>query len=300
MENKGNDIKERQNEPEFIQLLKAKSVAYDTADFWQNVDIAIVVMGMLIPFVKFFFPDFKEFAYILLGWGFVSFGISFIWDNRRKSNAKTGAKIQQEFDNKLFKLGLDVELIADDTAKLSKKYKKDVTKLNDWYSSMLTPEVNQNTAVLLCQRTNLLWSKGLREKLIMSFVWVGVIYYAIILLVGCITSMMLLDFLMVFVAPSLSMIKFIVKSYDKQTEIVNLIDKQLTKADDLLKQYINHGIEPEKNELISIQNGILELRQKPEVLPYHLYKFYRKYNEEVTDDSVQLYVKQILNKQNSK
>jgi hypothetical protein len=134
--------------------------------------------------------------------------------------------------------------------------------------------------------------------MIMLFVWFGLAYYFLILTVGCYANMQLIVFLLSFVAPSLSLIKFVIKQYDKQSELVKSCEVQLEKASNLLNTYIHNGIEPREEELIDIQNEIYINRQKPEVLPYWLYKKTKKIFQELTDSAAKEYIKKIIATQN--
>ncbi|WP_347841554.1 S-4TM family putative pore-forming effector [uncultured Draconibacterium sp.] len=125
-----NNIQTNQNKADFIRLLKAQRVAYSIAKRCMSVEVIILLISIIFPILLIFFPDLVEQSLvIILSGGLVI--LSVLLNNLMKNRTNVAAKIQEEFDTKLFNLtwnsllcgsnAIDQETNAKENAKWDKK-----------------------------------------------------------------------------------------------------------------------------------------------------------------------------------
>jgi len=132
-----NDITSRQNNPNFIELLKAQRIAYSQCKRFQIFDVVSVIIAILFPLLTLKFPNYQN--------TFNAFGV--IWtasylitEVYRKNKTTQGAIIQEQFDTELYNLKWNEVLCKDKTSidtiqELASKYSKN--DLANWYSTKI-------------------------------------------------------------------------------------------------------------------------------------------------------------------
>ncbi len=295
MENTKNDIKLRQNEPEFIRLLKAQRVAYSIAKRYTTVDQIFILLAILMPLFNFLDVS-DSFKSSLTVWGLLWLGLSFLFDFMEKKMTEKGADIQEEFDNNLFNLPQSSSqqtknYRGEDITKLSAKYKKE--DLKDWYNLDEIEFLKPNLAALVCQRYNCSWDTELRKSYNKLAIIFAIVYYAIMIGVVFYMDLSFRDFIMVFFLPSSALLKFAINNYVKQTEKIKKTDKQLTKIEDLLDVFKEHKVVPTTDEIRKIQDAIYNARKKGSQIPNWFYNLTKKTVEYVSKETVDGIVKEM-------
>ena len=295
MENTKNDIKKRQNEPEFIRLLKAQRVAYSIAKRYTTVDQIFILLAILMPLFNFLDVS-DSFKSSLTVWGLLWLGLSFLFDFMEKKMTEKGAGIQEEFDNNLFNLPQSSSqqtknYRGEDITKLSAKYEKE--DLKDWYNLDEIEFLKPNLAALVCQRYNCSWDTELRKSYNKLAIIFAIVYYAIMIGVVFYMDLSFRDFIMVFFLPSSALLKFAINNYVKQTEKIKKTDKQLTKIEDLLDVFKEHKVVPTTDEIRKIQDAIYNARKKGSQIPNWFYNLTKKTVEYVSKETVDGIVKEM-------
>ena len=128
---------------------------------------------------------------------------------RQKTLASRAATIQEEFDANLFGLPWNYILVGNKIAKeivleADREYKGDRKGLQNWYTDI--PQVKDASLnILLQQRANLLWDRRLRIKYARLLTLTITIILTFEIGFCIYTKKMLLDFLIQFIAPSMSL-----------------------------------------------------------------------------------------------
>lgn len=169
-----NDIPQRQNEPEFTNLLSAYSRAYDDSAWYGSWQTGLAVgAALLIPAVNAFVPAFHPWG-ALIGIA-ILLADAFFLEKAVKKNQELGAKLQELFDTRLFGLPWndvrargrpDPEVIAGLTAAFMEKHagdQKRLDRMKDWYPKA-AGTVPIEYGRLICQRASMWWDEDLRRR----------------------------------------------------------------------------------------------------------------------------------------
>ncbi len=153
-----NTLLERQNDIEFLKLLKASSVAYKKAKSWEiRITYFFILLAFAYPVTYVVFKDEEVRFYLLLCSFILTIAIQLFY-NTFKGNTSRGAILKEEFDVELFGLPWKSTIKKTDhkeVSRLSKQYKGG--KIEDWYSTSLSSLVPPNISVAVCQYSNTAW-----------------------------------------------------------------------------------------------------------------------------------------------
>lgn len=280
-----NEIVTRQNNPYFIELLKAQRVAYSQCKRFQFFDVVSIIIAISFPLLIVEFPKCQNTINAFGVLWTVSYLLTEVY---RKNKTTQGAIIQEQFDTDLFNLKWNNVLCKDkisiDTIKkLSVKYSKD--DLTNWYSSKISKNIPNELATLLCQRINFSWEVNQRQKFINALTTIAISYYGVYLFIGIKNNIGFFD-LLVFLSPSISFLVYSVmniislKSHVKsKNETLNYIDNEISK-------FKFTGAIPSTDTLRQIQNVVFMERIVPEKIPDWFYRLSKSKNENFIDDLV--------------
>ena len=280
-----NNINQLQNEKKFIEYLKAQRVAYSQCKTYQILDIISVVISITLPLIGIYKSELVNvFGAIGVVWTIVYL----VAESFRKSKAKQGAKIQEQFDTELYGLPWNevlckTKINRDLQTELSSKYKGN--DLKDWYSKEIGSELPQEVAILLCQRINFSWELNLRKKYVSFLIISIVFYYGIFLFVAALENTGLYDIL-ILLAPSISFLIYGVQNISALRSHIKSKHDALNLIDSKLEEYKSNKIIPKTDELRQVQDLIYTERIVPEKIPDWFYKTFRTKNETRIDDLI--------------
>lgn len=276
-----NEIQVTQNKVEFIQLLTAQRNAYSKAKKYQIIEVIALLLSIALPFRTMFDKNLTKNLFLF---GFIWLLFYLTLEYFRKKRILQGAKIQEEFDTRLFKLPWNT-IKCDNKVKSETKVKladKDQSgDFKNWYSTEITNEIPHNIAVLLCQRINCSWELDLRRKFLFFLLSLAFIYYLIMVLFSIYTDYNIYEFLL-FISPSSAFIVYIIKNgrafknqYDRKNNVLEKIDGIL--------EGLPEGSLPSIETLRQLQDEIFQSRIVSENIPDWFYKRFKNNNENMTD-----------------
>jgi hypothetical protein len=261
------NINSNQNEKHCLSLLAAQRVIYKEAKKLRTIRvIGSFGFTILAPITILLIPDFK------IGFG-ITGGIwtiiGFLLSNRESNKVKEAALIQEEFDTYTFDLdwnniqcGTKVsnEIIHSSASKYFDK-----TDLLNWYGDLTG--ISNNLAILICQRSNLVWDWRLRKQ----FAWTIIIFILVVFGIGIGVALYgeltVATYLIAILLPSASAfilsIKEIKEHYDS-AKSKELLEK---KINSIWEKSMTTFIPPSKLDLRQVQDRIFQLRINTALIP---------------------------------
>lgn len=285
-----NNIVELENSQVHINQLKAARHLYTKAGCYS---ISYMVFCAFIPVVisigrMFFSPDNHFALNAMMAYGVIALVAGFILESKVSKHRKLAAKIQQLFDSEVFEMEWNshlwgtkpsLENISDNIGNLPDK------DFKNWYDPLLKG-LDRIEAILVCQRTNLVYDSKLRKRynsIIDIIAWSALV---VILIIGFYKNEGMQTAIVFIGVPLVPIIKWIVS-----TRKQNLDDIEACES---LKSFIDYCIEKlRKNQrsinegtLYRIQDGIYHHRKTAFKIPDWLYNRMRNSQEERTHTMV--------------
>lgn len=291
-----NTIITDQNKPEFIQLQQAQRVANTISKRCAIAEHILISVSIVMPFVVMFKSDLNSQSLIII-LSAALIVISILLDNYERIRTSIAAKIQEEFDTRLFQIEWN-DLLCEDKVenetiiRLAKKYQE--FDLKNWYSTQISAELDHELAVLFCQKSNVFWDKDLRKKYNFLLYTGLASYYLIFFIIGYIKNLQFENFTLL-ILPSFTFLKFQVKLITNQNQIIRKKERINEKINRLFDNYIVTKIKPEKIELRNLQNAIFTLRNSANKIPDWFYKMFKDSFEALTDESIKMKITEITN-----
>lgn len=211
-----------------------------------------------------------------------------VFDNIRKSKLSIGAKIQEHFDTVLFDIQWNSTLCRDkisiDTiTELANDY--DENDLKNWYSLEITPNLDKNIAVILCQRINLSWENILKFKYSKALLTCVIPYYSIILRIVISINYGVFD-TMKLISPTIPFLVYGVQNFYNVKSQRDTKRQLIQDNDNELNDYNNARILPAETILRNIQDVIYNERNRIEKTPDWFYKIHKQKFENRTDEVI--------------
>lgn len=158
-----NEITIRQNQPLFIELLKAQRVLYSESSKLPSIKIIEIALSFLLPYIALFNSTLEKYLVIT---GVVLTILYYLTKRKLKNKKKIAANIQEQFDTQLFGISwndiLCEKKIPENIIKVYAQKCND--EMDGWYTSKITTNITRDKAVLLCQLENLSWQLNLRNR----------------------------------------------------------------------------------------------------------------------------------------
>lgn len=280
-----NRITQRQNEPKFIEYLKAQRVAYSQCKTYQVFDLISILMAIVLPIIGMYKSDIVNY---LGAFGVLWTIIYLVTENYRKKKTEQGAKIQEQFDTELFEIPWNEILCkskvnTDTCIDLAKEY--DGNDLSNWYSLEVDSSLPKSIAVILCQRINFSWELKLRKRYVTFLIILLVAYYGIFIGFFVAKNIGFYDILLL-IAPSLSFLIYGVQNSLSLKNHIKSKNETLSQIDGILNNYSENQEMPTDSTLRQIQDIIYTERTVPEKVPDWFYKLSKSKNENRTDNII--------------
>lgn len=278
-----NKLLSSQNDPEFIKLLKASSVAYTKAKNGEKtITYFLIFLAFAYPISYILIGD-ESIKLILFGCSFLLTVFVQLFTNIFKGNTSKGAIYKEEFDTKLFKLPWKSTLKKPELSEISKfslQYKG--KEIQDWYSPNLSETIPYNLSVAVLQHLNTSWDIELRvvyRRWISSFIvaytlalWIFLIYNN----VDGRTIFSIYFSILSFYTHLITLIRGHSSAIEKRKNIsINL--------DDIIRN--NKAITIE--ELRDIQDDIYYTRQESAKVPNFFFRWYKKQMDAIAEDYIE-------------
>lgn len=281
-----NDITTRQNNPNFIELLKAQRVAYSQCKKFQIFDVVSIIIAILFPLLTLKYPSYQN---AINAFGVLWTASYLLTEVYRKNKTTQGAIIQEQFDTELYDIKWNEVLCKDkaniDTIQdLASKYSKN--DLHNWYSTKIDNKLPNEISILLCQRINFSWEISQRQKFVTFLSIIAILYYGIYIVIGFKNNVGFFD-LLVMLSPSISFLVYSVlnvislRSHVKsKNETLKFIDRELEN----FKQ--SRATLPKTETLRQIQDVVFTERTVPEKVPDWFYRLNKSKNENFIDNLI--------------
>lgn len=285
-----NNIKENQELPQNLLLLKAQRVIYATAKKiyrWQlTVTIIIVVILNFLKLTQKDFTDIDLTPYIALASVSITlFDLLFLsgYLSKFKTN---GAKVQELFDCRIYNMEWNETNSGDMPEnwvieEAEKNYVHNPkAPVTNWYHIDLDG-LKHEQAILRCQETNLEYDRKLRFHFKNDCIIICLVIVVCSFIIATIVNASLKGYLTNFIAPTLPLIVILIKLIlDNQKAVKSL--EEVRKAARKLRNSEN----PSMNQLRQVQDKLYCSRKDSTLIPENYYQYRRTKLEESTKSNV--------------
>ena len=266
---------QNQNSVEFLRLLAAQKQLYLDAKKIGNIrffaSLGISIAGPLLIINN---PDTRiwmSIASVLL-----TIVVTVVLKNLQKSKVINAATIQEQLDTELFGISWNYMLVGNKIPReiiidADRRFSGNRSKLSDWYPDV-SHSYSKEMAIILCQRTNLVWDWRLRER----YAWVlGALtaIYGIILIAVC-WNKIVVDAIAQLILPSFPLLMLGFESTIGHLEVAN---KKESKEQFITSLYEGGlaGNYITMEQCRQIQDFIYLMRTRDILVPEFWYCFFR-------------------------
>lgn len=269
-----NPVPSRQNEPQFMQLLRARSETYRRATRLQVIQIIVTVaVPVVSAVIGLIFPHVRPYvAMIAIAVTLIDIAVL---DRAMKRRLKTAALICEEFDCKLLEIPWnrfaagkrpEHEIITS----AERDWSDGDDKLLNWYPAAvgLAP---MHLARIICQRTNLWYDATLRERYGDLLLMAAVVIVIGLVSAGLAANLPFADFVVTILAPCAPLLSWALRDAFKQRDAADAQKTARSEAEALWDLAITGGCA--ENECArrsrEFQNTIFQRRvANPLILPF--------------------------------
>nr|WP_315384356.1 S-4TM family putative pore-forming effector [uncultured Sphingomonas sp.] len=269
-----NAIPTRQNEPQFMQLLRARSEIYRGATLLLIIQFVVTVaVPVVSAVIGLIFPTVRPYvAMVAIAVTLIDIAVL---DRTMKRRLKVAALICEEFDCHLldmpwnrFIAGKHPEHETITSAERNWPHGDD--KLLNWYPAVvgLAP---MHLARIVCQRTNLWYDATLRERYGNLLLMVAVIIAGGLILAGLVANLPFADFVVTVLAPCAPLLSWALRDAFKQRDAADAQKTARSEAEALWYLAITGGCAENECARLSreFQNTIFQRRvANPLILPF--------------------------------
>ena len=278
-----NNIIELENRPEHIRQLKAARRLYTKAGYYST---AYIIFCVLIPIIisigRIFFHSVVPIVlHILMAYSLVALIVGFILESQNSKCRKVAAKIQQLFDSEVLGLEWNIHLwgktpsledVNDNIGNLPDE------EFVDWYNPQIE-SLNQIEAILICQRTNLVYDSKLRKRYNSIIDGIAWSFLIIILFVAFYKNEGIQTAIVFVGVPLVPIIKWFLATRKQNLEDINRCETLKSFIDDCLEKTKKNPIAINECTLYRIQDGIYRHRKVAFKIPDFLYNYMRNNQE---------------------
>lgn len=273
-----NEIYIEQNKPENLKLICAFRQSYYTAKRLLLAQIYItVILTVCFSTAKFLLTliDIDFAAYAVIYSVFVVIVDFFILQPMISSKRTEGAKIQEEFDNNLFKLPWNKILVGkkvekEDIDLLHDKYVSrlhgNIEKCKDWYPEEYKV-LEMNRAVLSCQKTSLVYDIRLRKRFKVLIVRNTILLSLLVTTLCLVKDLSMNSFLVYVVLPLLPVVVLAKKLHMEHEKSIKASSDLKSMIDDIQAKHEEITID----DLKAVQTKIYSNRKDSALIPEKLY-----------------------------
>lgn len=277
---KMNNITNRQNEKEMLDLLKARDVLGSRAKWVQGIMVCVTLM---LPIAGIYASTSMPVAkpFVVFAALFVSLFDLALVDRWLKSQVKVDARLAEEFDCAVLELDQNPFMTGnpvppEDIIEAAEKINKEkAAEKPDWYPVNVAPLV-QHQARLVCQRSNLHWDKSQRT-LYRWILWVVAVCAGVAVgIVSLLVNPNLTD-LVLAVTPLTPYVLWMMRENIRHSDTITLVDRLEREADALLNKAVA-GM-PEKELTLrsrELQDAIYHHRASNPLVFDWVYKYKRQ------------------------
>lgn len=293
-----NKIIEHQNDQTILDKLSAQRNLYDEAKRLRGLRFSLgVVLVVCLSVARFLLPDNETLELALVIVSVVALVAEPLLESFIGKKRTLAAQIQQRLDNALYGFDWDDcvcgkepsdEIICDN------KDEVPADNLKNWYEVSIGDVEDENVAILLCQRENILYDSGLRNRYVTLSACIAAVLGAGVLVLSFVKGWDLMHFLVFGVIPAIPIAEWFITIFQD-----NSVDKEhLGNLEDLVREETAKALDRDriaKRTLQKIQNLLFLHRKSGYLIPGWFYCLNRNKSEKRAAYSV----KEFLAKYNS-
>lgn len=279
-----NDIITNENKALNIDRLAAQRKLYSKAKNYSNAILWLcVIVPIAFSFAKVVAKSIPEVAQAAIIYSFFATFLKYLLSGYQSENRNLASRIQQLFDCELFHLEWNEALcgakpIPEEVYNAQKGASRN--KLENWYEPIIAT-LSHDYAVLVCQRTNVVYDHGIRK----SFGCIVNIVFAFSIIIiftsGLLLKTNMWNWFLNTVIPMMPIIAWYLDLHKQNKSNLSALNKLQTLIDgSLIKAEAGEAIET--TSLQNIQNFMYMHRNTSYTIPDWVYKMKRDSSEAAT------------------
>lgn len=295
-----NPIKERQNSPEMIRLLRARRAIYGNVQRVQRTYFGVIfLLPTLALTAALFLPSAKGLvAFVAF---FVGLSDATLLDWWKKKRIKVAARIQEQFDCEVldipwnqFTAGKKVE--PEEISEFNSKNFSDrvAQQLRDWYPDNIQ-DLDLPKARLVCQRTNLWYDCQLRSRYRKVIVFVAVVYFLGSLVFF--SDYSIAKFTLSILVPFGPYLTWTAREFHRQRDTSNVVERLLTEINSSLEGFSK--LDRPEARARELQDAIFSHRSGSPLVSPLIYRFGRAERERQMRDGAQAFIEKVRRSEES-
>ncbi len=290
---KGQEILEKQNQEESLEMLLAQRKLYSQAKVLQYI---LVCCCGLIPITISILDNYTALALENTWWYVLYIVIITIGElcleHFINSQKQIAVSIQEKFDLSLYNLPQNPTLhmphcLNEFIRKYSKRARKnpeDIHLVRNWYSQEISI-LSTNIAILYCQKENIDYDQKIKKRYSYIQSLISILTCLILLMIALLNDLSIKKVLIEVLLPSLPIIIFTYREHQRVKESIDNLNK-LQNIIEGLTLDCSIETEVEESKLRQIQDGIFNNRLYSPLVPDWLYKLLRWDTEDEMDYSI--------------
>ena len=183
-----NKIIEHQNDQTILDKLSAQRNLYDEAKRLRGLRFSLgVVLVVCLSVARFLLPDNETLELALVIVSVVALVAELLLESFIGKKRTLAAQIQQRLDNALYGFDWDDCVCGkepSDEIVCDKKDDVPADILKNWYDVGIGDVEDENVAILLCQRENISYDSGLRNRYVTLSAWIAAVLGAGVLVLS--------------------------------------------------------------------------------------------------------------------
>jgi hypothetical protein len=298
MASTSSNIGQRQDEPELLRFLRARSQIYRWAERWQWMQlllmVAVPIVGSVYGSIN---PDAR--SYVAGIAALMAIFDVVIMDRRYRKLIRLAAKAAEAFDVALFRLpwskaAAGAQLDAEYVSTADRKWRGDEGKLRGWYP-VSVDRAPIDVARIICQRTNAWYDAELRRFYANLLAGVACLVVAGLIIFGIVQDLKVTDLLVTVFVPVAPIIIWSARERYRQIDAAEANEGVKSEAESLLGAIQSGKCSARERATQSrqLQNVIYTRRAANPMLFPFLYRVRRRKMEESMQDAADHWLKQL-------
>lgn len=277
-----NKIIEHQNDQTILDKLSAQRYLYASAKRLRGLRFFIgVFLVVCLSVARFLFPDCEVLEPALVIASVVALIAEPLLESFIGKKRTLAAQIQQRLDNALYGFDWDDCVCGkepSDEIVCDKKDEVPEDNLKNWYDVGIGDVEDERVAILLCQRENISYDSGLRNRYVTLSAWIAALLGAGVLVLSSVKGWDLMCFLVFGVIPAIPIAEWFITIFQD-----NAADKEhLDNLEDLVREETAKALAGgriAKTTLQKIQNLLFLHRKSGYLIPGWFYRLNRNKSE---------------------
>ena len=267
-----NSIPQRQNEEQFLRLLRARSRVYQRARVLQVMQLlGVVLLPVVMSIVGLIWPG--SGPAIALTSLIIAVADTGWLDRAQRREIKTSAVISEEFDCELLEIPWNDPLVGrriapEDLKQAALSWRRGDDKLGNWY-----PEEVGNAplsiARALCQRTNCWYDQSLRQLYGSQLLLVVAGVFGVLLFVSVVVGSSVREWIAGVLTPAAPPLIWCLREYFRQQDAIGMARDAQVRAEDLCQAFSRGETEQAVTRSRQVQDAIYIRRSSsPLIFPF--------------------------------